>query len=118
MRDRKALGRTGIEVSDLCLGSMTWGTQNSEAEGHAQIDRALERGVNFIDTAEMYPATPPGRATAGRTEDIIGTWVAKSRRRNEVVLATKASRRMLGEIGSPSRTTMLPSPLTLVASTT
>ena len=91
MIERKTLGRTGIEVSDLCLGSMTWGTQNSEAEGHAQIDRALERGVNFIDTAETYPATPPGRATAGRTEEIIGTWVAKGRRRDEVVLATKVS---------------------------
>ena len=91
MRDRKPLGRTGIEVSDICLGSMTWGTQNSQAEGHAQIDRALERGVNFIDTAEMYPATPPGRATAGRTEEIIGTWMARSKRRDAVVLATKVN---------------------------
>lgn len=83
------LGRTGLSVSEICLGSMTWGTQNTEAEGHAQIDRALERGVNFIDTAEMYPATPPGRETQGRTEEIIGTWFAKTGRRNDVILASK-----------------------------
>ena len=84
------LGRTDLEISELCLGSMTWGTQNSEAEGHAQIDRALERGVNFIDTAEMYPTTPISAETTGRTEEIIGTWVAANRgRRDQVVLATK-----------------------------
>jgi len=67
----KKLGRTDIEVSKLCLGSMTWGTQNSEIEGHGQIDIALGHGVNFIDTAEMYPTTPLGQETQGRTEEII-----------------------------------------------
>ncbi len=85
----RALGRSGIRVSQYCLGSMTWGTQNSEAEGHAQINAALDAGINFIDTAEMYPTTPLSPETAGRTEEIIGTWVAKYGRRDDVVLATK-----------------------------
>ena len=75
MKYRK-LGRTDIDVSELCLGSMTWGTQNSEAEGHAQIDYAMEHGINFIDTAEMYPVNPISADTQGRTEEIIGTWWA------------------------------------------
>ena len=87
----RPLGRTGIEVSALCLGSMTWGSQNSLAEGHAQIDRALARGVNFIDTAEMYPVAPVRAETTGRTEEIIGEWFARTGRRGEVVLATKHS---------------------------
>ncbi|WP_412509018.1 aldo/keto reductase [Roseovarius sp. SYSU LYC5161] len=90
MRTRP-LGRTGIEVSDLCLGSMTWGTQNTEAEGHAQIDMALDHGINFIDTVEMYPVNPVAAETIGRTEEIIGSWIAASGRRDEVVLATKHS---------------------------
>jgi aryl-alcohol dehydrogenase-like predicted oxidoreductase len=85
------LGRTGLMVSELCLGSMTWGSQNTEAEGHAQIDYALEHGVNFIDTAEMYPTNPVKAETIGRTEDIIGAWFAKSGRRDQVILATKHS---------------------------
>lgn len=88
----KPLGRTGLEVSTLCLGSMTWGTQNSEAEGHAQIDRALERGINFIDTAEMYPVNPTLAETVGRTEEILGTWVAANpAKRARTVIATKHS---------------------------
>ncbi|MDZ7709261.1 MAG: aldo/keto reductase [Roseovarius sp.] len=87
----RLLGRTGIGVSALCLGSMTWGAQNSPHEGHAQIDRALERGVNFIDTAEMYPVAPIRAETTGRTEEIIGEWFARTGRRGEVVLATKHS---------------------------
>lgn len=83
------LGRTGLMVSGLCLGSMTWGTQNTEAEGHAQINRALERGINFIDTAEMYPVTPKTAETQGRTEEIIGTWLAATGRRDDVILASK-----------------------------
>jgi len=87
-----ALGRTGIKVSELCLGSMTWGTQNNEAEGHAQIDYALDHGINFIDTAEMYPTTPLSNETQGDTERIIGTWVANNKaRRGDVVIATKVS---------------------------
>jgi aryl-alcohol dehydrogenase-like predicted oxidoreductase len=80
-----------LEVSELCLGSMTWGTQNSEAEGHAQIDMALDHGINFIDTAEMYPVNPVSAETVGRTEEIIGSWFARTGRRDEVVLATKVS---------------------------
>ncbi len=87
----KPLGRTGMMVSELCLGSMTWGTQNTEAEGHAQIDLALERGVNFIDTAEMYPVNPIGPETQGRSEEVIGSWFAASGRRDQVILATKHS---------------------------
>lgn len=83
------LGRTGLSVSAICLGSMTWGSQNSEAEGHAQIDLALDRGVNFIDTAEMYPTTPVRAETVGRTEEIIGSWLARTGRRDGLVLATK-----------------------------
>jgi len=85
----RPLGRTGIDVSLYCLGSMTWGTQNTEAEGHAQIDAALDAGINFIDTAEMYPTNPLSAETQGRTEEILGTWLAKSGRRDDVVIATK-----------------------------
>ena len=85
------LGRTGIRVSEICLGTMTWGTQNSQAEGHAQMDLALAAGVNFWDTAEMYPVNPVSRETAGRTEDIIGTWFAARGGRDRVVLATKVT---------------------------
>ena len=94
----KTLGRTGIEVSELCLGSMTWGTQNSVEEAHDQIERALNAGINFIDTAEMYPVNPVRAETVGRSEEIVGDWVAKSGRRADVVIATKHS----GE-GSHSR---------------
>lgn len=86
---KRPLGRTGITVSELCLGTMTWGNQNTEAEGHAQIDMALDHGVNFIDTAEMYPTQPVRAETVGRTEEILGTWLARSGRRGDVVLATK-----------------------------
>lgn len=82
------LPKTDIEVSRICLGSMTWGQQNTEAEGHAQLDYASDKGVNFIDTAEMYPV--PARAeTQGRTESIIGTWLKKTGKRKDVVLASK-----------------------------
>jgi len=85
---RRRLGG-GLEVSDICLGTMTWGEQNSEAEAHAQIDWALAQGIDFIDTAEMYPV-PPGRETQGRTETCLGTWIARNRaRRGEFVLASK-----------------------------
>ncbi len=84
----RRLGRSDIRVSALCLGTMTWGEQNSEAEGHAQMDTALDRGVNFFDTAEMY-AVPPRAETYGRTEEMIGTWFASRGKRDKVVLATK-----------------------------
>ena len=85
------LGKTGLEVSALCLGTMTWGSQNSEAEAHAQAELALDHGVNFWDTAEMYPVNPVSADTVGKTETIIGNWFAKTGRRNEVVLATKVT---------------------------
>jgi aryl-alcohol dehydrogenase-like predicted oxidoreductase len=85
------LADTGLMVSELCLGTMTWGTQNTEAEGHAQIAQALSKGVNFWDTAEMYPTNPVRAETIGGTETIIGNWFAASGGRDKVVLATKIS---------------------------
>ena len=88
---RTTLGRTGLEVSAICLGTMTWGSQNTEAEGHAQIDFALDRGVDFMDTAEMYPVAPVTAETVGDTEAIIGSWLARTGRRSDVVIATKVT---------------------------
>ena len=84
----RRLGRTDIDVSVICLGTMTFGEQNSEAEAHAQLDYALDRGINFIDTAELY-AIPPTAETYGRTEQFIGSWLKSSGRRDDIVLATK-----------------------------
>ncbi|HPD82474.1 MAG: aldo/keto reductase [Alphaproteobacteria bacterium] len=84
------LGRTGLEVSRVCLGTMTWGEQNIEAEGHAQMDYAVEQGINFFDTAELY-AVPTSAPTQGKTEEIIGTWFEKSGKRQDIILATKVS---------------------------
>lgn len=83
------LGRTGLTVSALCLGTMTWGSQNTEAEGHAQADLALDHGATFWDTAEMYPVNPIRAETVGRTEEIIGSWIARRGGRDRLVLATK-----------------------------
>jgi len=86
------LGRTDIKVTSVCLGTMTWGQQNTEAEAHEQLDYALDRGINFIDTAEMYPI--PARAqTQGRTETYIGSWIAARKNRDRYVLATKITGR-------------------------
>ena len=87
----RKLGHSDIHVSEICLGSMTWGTQNTEAEGHAQIDYALDHGVNFIDTAELYPAIPMTAKTTGRTEEIIGSWLRASGKRDQVILASKVA---------------------------
>lgn len=88
----RPLGHTDIKVSDLCLGTMTWGSQTDEADAHAQIDMALSAGINFIDTAELYPVTPSSPDTYGGTEKILGTWLAKNAsRRGEVVVATKVA---------------------------
>ena len=84
------LGRTDIKISRICLGTMTWGLQNTQAEAFEQMDYALERGVQFWDTAEMY-AVPPTPETYGTTETIIGNWFKDTGRRDEVVLATKFS---------------------------
>lgn len=80
----------GRAVSRICLGTMTWGQQNTEAEAHDQISYALEHGINFMDAAEMYPV-PPREETQGRTEEYIGSWFRKSGRRDDWILATKAT---------------------------
>ena len=85
------LGQTDLLVSELCLGSMTWGTQNTTNEGHDQIDMSLDHGINFIDTAEMYPVNPRSKETQGDTERILGQWISRSKRRQDIVLATKVS---------------------------
>ncbi len=85
------LGRTGITVSEICLGTMTWGSQNTEADAFAQMDYALDRGINFFDTAELYPTTPLSAETYGDTETIIGNWFEKTGKRKDVVLATKVA---------------------------
>lgn len=87
MQFRK-LGRTGLDVSLICLGTMTYGQQNTEAEGHAQMDYAIDRGINFFDTAELY-SIPPRPETQGSTERIIGSWLAARGRRDRVLIATK-----------------------------
>lgn len=106
----KPLGRTGMKVSELCLGSMTWGTQNDAEEAHAQIDRALAAGINFIDTAEMYPVNPVREETIGRTERIIGLWIEDRRRRDDVILATKHSGEGLKHVrdGAPITSETIP----------
>ncbi|WP_111428289.1 aldo/keto reductase [Rhodobacteraceae bacterium DSL-40] len=86
---KRTLGRSDLVVSEFCLGSMTWGSQNTMEEGHAQIDCALDHGMNFIDTAELYPTTPQSPGTVGQTELIIGEWFARTGRRSEVILASK-----------------------------
>ncbi len=90
MRMNKLAGGQ-LEVSALCLGSMLWGSTNTEADGHAQIDMSLDHGINFIDSAEMYPVNPIKAERCGRSEQIIGSWIAKSGRRDDVVIATKVS---------------------------
>jgi aryl-alcohol dehydrogenase-like predicted oxidoreductase len=83
------LGTSGLSVSRVCLGSMTWGLQNNQAEAEQQIEYALEQGINFIDTAEMY-AVPPSADTYGKTETIIGNWLGKNQhRRKDIILASK-----------------------------
>ncbi|MEM6534385.1 MAG: aldo/keto reductase [Pseudomonadota bacterium] len=84
----RKLGRTDLNVSSCCLGTMTWGEQNTETDGHAQMDYAVERGVNFFDTAELY-AVPPRPETQGSTEQIVGSWFKASGKRQGIILATK-----------------------------
>ncbi|GAB4350366.1 MAG: NADP(H)-dependent aldo-keto reductase [Gammaproteobacteria bacterium] len=84
------LGDTGIQVSRICLGTMTWGEQNTEAEAHEQLDYALDQGINFIDTAEMYPV-PPKAETQGRTEAYIGSWLNRRKCRDKIILASKVA---------------------------
>ena len=84
----RRLGRTDLNVSLICLGTMTWGQQNTEADGHAQMDYALDQGINFFDTAELY-SIPPRPETQGSTERIIGSWFKARGNRDKVILATK-----------------------------
>ncbi|WP_019955414.1 aldo/keto reductase [Yoonia vestfoldensis] len=85
------LGRSDITVTDWCLGTMTYGNQTDRDDAYAQIDMALDAGINFLDTAEMYPVNPIRAETVGLSETIVGEWIAKSGRRSEVVIATKVS---------------------------
>ncbi len=85
------LGRTDIQVSDWCLGTMTYGNQTPQEDAHRQIDMALESGINFLDTAEMYPVNPVSAETAGRSEEVIGNWVKASGKRDDTIIATKVS---------------------------
>jgi aryl-alcohol dehydrogenase-like predicted oxidoreductase len=86
------LDHTDLEVSKICLGTMTWGRQNTEADGHAQMNYAFDQGVNFFDTAEMY-AIPPTKETYGSTEKIIGSWFKKTGLRDKIILASKIAGR-------------------------
>lgn len=92
------LGRTGIEVSELCLGTMTFGTQTDVPDAFAQMDGCLDAGVQFWDTAEMYPVNPVSAETQGRSEEIVGEWFADRNRRGDVVLATKHSGKGLAHV--------------------
>ena len=86
----RKLGNTELDVSTICLGTMTWGEQNSQEEGFEQMDYALDQGINFFDTAELY-AIPPKKNTYGKTEEVIGNWFNNTKKRSKVVLATKIS---------------------------
>lgn len=85
------LGRTDIQVSDWCLGTMTFGNQTPQEDAHRQIDMAVDAGINFLDSAEMYPVNPVRKETVGQSEEVIGNWVKASGRRDDVVIATKVS---------------------------
>jgi aryl-alcohol dehydrogenase-like predicted oxidoreductase len=105
---KRRLGRTDLLVSRICLGTMTFGQQNTEAEGHAQMDRAVDAGVNFLDAAELYPI-PPTAETQGRTEEIVGSWMKARGNRDRIVVATKVVGRTpmtwFRRDGSPARVT-------------
>ena len=86
----KKLGNTDLNVSTICLGTMTWGEQNTQEEAYEQMNYSLENGVNFWDTAELY-AVPPKKETYGHTEEIIGNWFEKTKKRDQVILASKVA---------------------------
>jgi len=86
----KKLGNTDLDVSTICLGTMTWGEQNTQEEAFEQMNYSLENGVNFWDTAELY-AVPPKKETYGHTEEIIGNWFEKTKKRDQVILASKVA---------------------------
>ena len=82
----KKLGTTGIDVSLICLGTMTWGTQNSEGDAFEQMDYSVSKGINFFDTAEIY-SVPPTAESYGKTEEIIGNWFEKRKNREKIILS-------------------------------
>ena len=86
----KKLGNTDVDVSAICLGTMTWGEQNTQEEGFEQMNYALDKGVNFWDTAELY-AIPPKKNTYGKTEEVIGNWFKETKKRDKVILASKVA---------------------------
>ena len=88
MLQKRKLGRTDVDVTSICLGTMTWGQQNTEEEGHEQLDYAIDKGINFIDTAELY-SIPPKAETQGRTETILGNWLGSRKNRDKLVIASK-----------------------------
>ena len=105
------LGSSDLIVSELCLGTMTFGTQTCEVDAHTQIDMALDRDINFLDTAEMYPVNPVKRETIGRSEEIIGNWLYKNTaRRNAIIVATKHSGEGLDKVreGAPISSKTIP----------
>ena len=86
----RKLGNTDLDVSTICLGTMTWGEQNSQEESFEQMDYALDQGINFFDAAEMYPS-PCRKETYGETEKVIGNWFKGRKKRDKIILATKIS---------------------------
>ena len=84
----KKLGNTDLEVSTICLGTMTWGEQNTQKDAFQQMDHALDKGVNFFDTAELY-AVPMKPETRGKTSQFIGEWFLKTKKRDKIILADK-----------------------------
>jgi len=100
----KTLGNS-LDVPLLCLGSMTWGSQNTEAEGHEQISMSMANGLNFIDTAEMYPVAPIRSETVGDSEKTIGSWIAKNGQRDRMLIATKVSGEGLKYVRNGARIT-------------
>ena len=89
MKFRK-LGNTNLDVSLICLGTMTWGTQNSEKDAFEQMDYSVDQGINFFDTAEIY-SVPPDSVSYGKTEKMIGNWFEKRKNRDKIILASKVS---------------------------
>lgn len=86
-----SLGQSGLTVSEFCLGTMTWGNQTPQDDAHRQIDMALDAGIDFLDAAEMYPVNPVSAETMGRTEEVIGNWLAARGGRERLVIATKVT---------------------------
>ena len=98
MKYRK-LGNTNIDVSVICLGTMTFGEQNTQEDGFNQMNYALERGINFFDTAELY-AIMPRKETYGKTEEIIGNWFKEKKNRHNIILASKIASKVKNDLSS------------------